>query len=237
MIAFNHLCKISAALWGVLLIAGGADRACADPLYTLEHIGRRDGLPQSSVRAIAVDKLGFLWIGTETGVARYDGYRFKEITPPFGHGVVMSLHADARGRQWIRWYGKPLTLYDPIREQWQVMGGADAVDTFDGYLEDPSGTVWLSRSTALLYYDETARHMVVAAALDPNPDPNTLYWPPRFLSQHRLDHCTSRSGGLRCGKKNCPPYSSSSAGQSALMGASRQSVVVQCLRCLSIAGE
>ena len=112
---------ISITLCCVLPLLGSGVRAFADPVYTLEHIGRSDGLPQSSVRAIAVDKSGFLWVGTETGVARYDGYRFKEVAPPFGNGVVMTLHVDSRNRLWVHWYGKPLTLYDPGSEQWQVL--------------------------------------------------------------------------------------------------------------------
>ncbi len=95
----------------------------------------------------------------------------------------MSLHVDSRGRLWTHWYGKPLTLYDPISEQWQVMTGADAVDTFGGFAEDQSGRVWLASSSALLYYDEKTQHLMVAATLRPDPDPNSVYWPQ--LALHR----------------------------------------------------
>jgi ligand-binding sensor domain-containing protein len=178
-----------AALYCVLLFAVGAAYAPADPLYALDHIGRSDGLSQSSVRTVAVDKLGFVWIGTETGVARYDGYRFKYITPPFGHGVVHSLHLDSRGRLWIHWYGHPVTLYDPIREQWRVLDGpGDAAHLIDGFMEDPRGTIWLSSGSALSYYDERLQHPVVVASLPFVPigakdieshlDINRLFWQP-----------------------------------------------------------
>jgi ligand-binding sensor domain-containing protein len=36
-----------------------------------------DGLPQSFVSGIQQDKLGFLWVSTSDGLARYDGRSFK----------------------------------------------------------------------------------------------------------------------------------------------------------------
>lgn len=153
----------------ILLCVCIAVCAIADPVYTLEHIGRKEGLPQMSVRSIAVDKLGFLWVGTETGVARYDGYRFMEITPPFNNGVVMAIHVDSRNRLWVRWYGKPLTLYDPALDHWQSVQGGDAVGILGGFAEDPGGQIWMSTNFELLRYDERLQRLIVAAALTPEP--------------------------------------------------------------------
>ncbi|MGB6353464.1 MAG: two-component regulator propeller domain-containing protein [Steroidobacteraceae bacterium] len=181
--------QMPAAMCCILLLGIGAVRAAAAPLYALDHIGRSDGLSQPSVRAIAVDNLGFLWVGTETGVARYDGYRFKYINPPFGHGVVDSLHVDSRGRLWIHWYGHPVTLYDPIQERWRVLDGAtDDASLIDGFMEDPHGTIWLSSGSALSYYDERLQRPVAVAALpfvpitakniEPHLNVNKLLWQP-----------------------------------------------------------
>ncbi len=35
-----------------------------------------DGLPQNSAVAMTVDRYGLLWVGTEDGLARFDGQRF-----------------------------------------------------------------------------------------------------------------------------------------------------------------
>ena len=42
--------------------------------------GTEDGLPQNSVQAIARDRLGYLWLGTQEGLVRYDGQRFSCAT-------------------------------------------------------------------------------------------------------------------------------------------------------------
>lgn len=41
-----------------------------------EHLTINDGLSQSSINALVQDRRGFLWIGTQDGLNRYDGYRF-----------------------------------------------------------------------------------------------------------------------------------------------------------------
>lgn len=47
------------------------------PNYTLRHFTSEDGLPQNSVRAIAEDRDGFLWLATDMGLVRFDGQSFK----------------------------------------------------------------------------------------------------------------------------------------------------------------
>src|SRR6202007_289457 len=70
-----------------LLLAGGLLAAAAaaaeadvagslDARYFHRNWRRSDGLPGNSVYAIAQTADGYLWIGTENGLARFDGHRF-----------------------------------------------------------------------------------------------------------------------------------------------------------------
>lgn len=43
----------------------------------IEHIGLKDGLSNNFVTDITQDKHGFIWVGTETGLNRFDGENFK----------------------------------------------------------------------------------------------------------------------------------------------------------------
>src|SRR5690348_18468897 len=49
--------------------------------YTLTTWGEKDGLPSSVVWAIAQDKEGYLWLGTDEGPVRFDGARFIPWEP------------------------------------------------------------------------------------------------------------------------------------------------------------
>ena len=63
------------------------------------------GLPQNSVHQILQTDDGFLWIATEGGAARYDGYSFSiyshDTDPAFTSNDVTSIAEDGRGRLWF----------------------------------------------------------------------------------------------------------------------------------------
>ena len=53
--------------------------------YYVEHFGNEEGLPQNSVNSLLPDANGFLWVATESGIARFNGNRFIPVT--FKKGV------------------------------------------------------------------------------------------------------------------------------------------------------
>ncbi len=73
--------------------------------YVLDNWQIPQGLPQSSAQAIARTPDGYLWVGTQEGLARFDGVRFvvfdhaNEPAIPDKHITVLFL--DAGGRLWI----------------------------------------------------------------------------------------------------------------------------------------
>jgi ligand-binding sensor domain-containing protein/HPt (histidine-containing phosphotransfer) domain-containing protein/PAS domain-containing protein len=83
-----------------------------------EHVSVEQGLSQSSVHAIAQDKLGFLWMGTDAGLNRYDGFHFQTFHPD-GSGRSLAgdwierIVPDRHGYLWIAARNAGLTLLDP----------------------------------------------------------------------------------------------------------------------------
>jgi len=65
------------------------------------------GLSQSTVFAIQQDTLGFIWMGTQDGLNRYDSKGFRTYRPAKGNEnslqsyYISSLFIDGKGRQWI----------------------------------------------------------------------------------------------------------------------------------------
>lgn len=53
--------------------------------YNFCHITEEAGLPNNSVTAVMKDSFGYIWVATQDGLARYDGYRF------LSYGVRTSL--------------------------------------------------------------------------------------------------------------------------------------------------
>lgn len=60
-----------------VLISGAASDLCAQQKIKFDNISLNEGLSQSSISAIVQDQKGYIWFGTQDGLNRYDGYRFK----------------------------------------------------------------------------------------------------------------------------------------------------------------
>jgi ligand-binding sensor domain-containing protein len=70
--------KTTQFLYGLLfLICPLALQGQAPYHYVFRHLSTSDGLLNNEVKAILRDKAGFLWIGTASGLNRYDGCRLK----------------------------------------------------------------------------------------------------------------------------------------------------------------
>ena len=72
--------------------------------YAVEHFGDRFGLSAITVTSLAQDRLGFLWIGTQTGLMRYDGSRvrrFEQVEKSTSHYIDRLLIAPD-GVLWVK---------------------------------------------------------------------------------------------------------------------------------------
>lgn len=71
--------------------------------YVSKHFSVNEGLPSSECYGVFQDSRHFLWISTDAGVARYDGYSFKTYTTGNGlpDNTVFNVHEDNKGRVWF----------------------------------------------------------------------------------------------------------------------------------------
>ena len=79
----------AAALRPLDLFALGA------PSFTT--FGLRDGLPDPVTVTLRTDRRGFVWVGTQHGLARYDGKRWTRVDDPALQGYVDQLFVDHEG--------------------------------------------------------------------------------------------------------------------------------------------
>ncbi len=92
---------------GVVLwvFAGQVDRGPASPLF--QGLSSENGLSHDIVWAIEQDRDGFLWFGTDSGLNKYDGYRFTVLkndpnaADSLSDNQVRALCWDRQGRLWV----------------------------------------------------------------------------------------------------------------------------------------
>ncbi len=83
--------------------------------FIFNHLTTKDGLSSNAVHAVWRDHEGFLWVGTETGLQRYDGYTF--IYPRYHENnqlqqqAVHQILEDRKGNVWVR-MGETIGIFD-----------------------------------------------------------------------------------------------------------------------------
>jgi len=119
-----------------------------------------EGMSQATAMVQAQDRAGFLWVGTQDGLDRFDGYGFKIYrhsradASSLAHNFVGALLADPDGSLWVGTQSGGLDRYDPVLDRFEHHEpDAERSDTLAG------GNV-----TALLL-DRRARLWVASAGL------------------------------------------------------------------------
>jgi len=69
--------------------------------YDVDVWRGRDGMPQHTMRAILQSQDGYLWLGSQEGLMRFDGFLFTAIEHPSVKGrMIWAMHEDGDGRLW-----------------------------------------------------------------------------------------------------------------------------------------
>ncbi|MDQ3510730.1 MAG: GGDEF domain-containing protein, partial [Pseudomonadota bacterium] len=139
--------------------------------YVRDSWSVQQGLPQISALSIAQDPDGYLWVGTQAGLGRFDGVRFVKFEPGSEPGLpgiwVRTLLTARDGRLWIGTY-KGLAVYDGVG--FVSVPAADAqrwpsLDVFD-LAQDEAGTLWVATAAGLFHVQDGRLH---AASGSPSP--------------------------------------------------------------------
>lgn len=117
--------------------------------YPFIRFTRNEGLAGNTVYTIHQDSKGYLWVGTETGLSRYDGYSFKNYGVETGlptNEIMGNIYEDSKGRVWFASLSKRPFYYDLNKERFftekedpiikQIPEGTEAV------YEDKKGVIY-----------------------------------------------------------------------------------------------
>jgi diguanylate cyclase (GGDEF)-like protein len=121
--------------------------------YALAHFGRETGLPSTSVQALLQSSDGYLWLGTQDGLVRFDGARFElfdsRSTPAIGNNHIQSLAEAGDGALWFTTLGAGIVRFH--RGEFRAYTSADGLssDQVRAVLEDRSGTLWVGTDEGL----------------------------------------------------------------------------------------
>jgi signal transduction histidine kinase/ligand-binding sensor domain-containing protein/DNA-binding response OmpR family regulator len=141
---------ILSGLWAV----GLSLAATAQKDINFTSLTTKDGLSSNVVNAILKDRFGLLWFGTEDGLDKFDGTRFKVYRHKVGDSTslqaneILSLHEDKAGNLWVGTSGGSLSLYDRKKDAFINFPSGLSPNTISNNVirtvsSDNSGKIWI----------------------------------------------------------------------------------------------
>ncbi|MEO1366229.1 MAG: two-component regulator propeller domain-containing protein, partial [Acidobacteriota bacterium] len=205
-----RLAAFSISLIAVAAVAdaqdgGGVQRWTAD-----------DGLPSSVVMSVAQTRDGFLWVGTDAGLARYDGRSWqlfdRSTHPTLASNKISALAADRGGYLWVGTHGGGLYRYDGVNflpvSRPNQLGGPWRVTAL---MQQEEGLLWVGTPQDLLFLPSSANSLRYGlpgiSVTDLTLDPYGHVWASAGRGLFRQVQQTFQTLSLPLGYESQPIYS------------------------------
>jgi len=151
--------------------AAQAQAAPAGSRYLHKTWTTEDGLPQSSVTAIAQTRDGYLWLGTFGGLVRFDGVKFTVFdtgnSPGLRSNRVIILFEDRAGALWIGTEHGGLTRYAQGRFMTFTTNDGLPDDWVHGMSDDREGALWVCTPKGIARFNQGRFTTYTVPGLDP----------------------------------------------------------------------
>src|SRR5271168_931235 len=141
------------------------------PRYAIQHLGEAIGMGTATITSLVQDRQGFLWLGTQNGLFRFDGIKAQRFGPKEGmlNDRVQQLLESADGKLWAA-VGPAVYRFDGVRfDVLPLPPGTEIRGYPQGMAIAPGGDVYLATESGLL---------VVRFAEHSSGTPRTQLWTP-----------------------------------------------------------
>lgn len=143
---------------GILLLSGLLNCRAQKQDMRFKHLTTDEGFSQGQVRSIFQDSYGFIWIGTDNGLNRYDGQNFVvyKHNPLNEHSInnsdIRCIFEDSKKNLWIGTF-LGLDLYDRKLDRFVRFKIGSIQTVVSSILEDSKGNLWIGTHGSLYYYN------------------------------------------------------------------------------------
>ena len=119
--------------------------------FNFKFYGEEEGLENLAVQVLLQDRAGFLWVGTQNGLFRYDGSRFKGFGKQDGltGARIESIHEAVDGTLWVG-TRTGIARYLSGRFQAVPINVAQGIASREGIASDASGRLYLATERGLV---------------------------------------------------------------------------------------
>ncbi len=147
-----------------VFIFGLPNASCQNNPYIFRHITTEDGLAGNDVRSIIQDSRGFIWIATNNGLQKYDGYTFTTYhhNPVDSQSIssdnLFTLSIDNQDKIWAITFLAGFNRFDPVSSkcvQINQLNNESFKDLFlpNAFCQDHNGNTWLIAAKSIASYN------------------------------------------------------------------------------------
>ncbi|MBS1876934.1 MAG: response regulator [Acidobacteria bacterium] len=142
----------------LMCAAGAAGPSGPDPHKSIAQLRSQrwrpeQGVPHRNVLAVVHSRDGYVWLGTELGLARFDGLRFtpfdRSNTQELGSNLVYAVLEDRSGQIWIGTAGGGLTVRSGGKFHTYTTKDGLANNVVLSLYQDRAGTLWIGTAGGL----------------------------------------------------------------------------------------
>lgn len=149
--------------------------------YAVKTYNINNGLPSNGTTCALKDRNGFLWVGTQNGLCRFDGYSFKTFINVPGdstsltNNYINTIIEDKSGRIWVGTLDG-LNLLDPLTERFKRFIHQDGVQAslsnnkIWALLADADNNIWIGTDDGFDHFNEKTKNFEI---FQPNPAVST----------------------------------------------------------------
>jgi signal transduction histidine kinase/ligand-binding sensor domain-containing protein/DNA-binding response OmpR family regulator len=139
-----------------VLPAGALDPAIPFRQYIHQSWDSQTGLPQDAAQTVLQTRRGYLWIGTQLGLVRFNGTEFTFLIPQLAHSDVrvllekrMDPNNPADEGLWIGTYGEGLAVYQNGHASFYKTEQGLPGNVVSALVEDKNGDLWIGTNLGL----------------------------------------------------------------------------------------
>ncbi len=122
--------------------------------FTAVLYDNQNGLPTSEANAVAETKEGFIWIGSYSGLIRYDGNTFERMDSTTGVSSVVCLFVDSKDRLWVGTNDNGVAVYEKGEFRLWDTGDGLRSSSVRSITEDEDGNIYVASTHGLNIIDK-----------------------------------------------------------------------------------
>ena len=128
--------------------------------FIFRNYSQNDGLPSSTINCISQTSEGYLWVGTQNGLARFNGKFFSPVySDSLSQAEVFALFKDKNGVLWVGYKDGSIFTVDGINIRRIYLDLPFQPETVFDFFSDSEGSLWISTLNGGVLKIKTVEHV------------------------------------------------------------------------------